>query len=259
VAAWMSDGNVKSLEQFVSAGFGLSADLSFSGEQVIETNMADQAQTAAAAGAYSASSSRQAQLFALNSRTFQAQGFSREANSVARSLNVTQRDTYRRVSNKLALRFQSDTRFGFSVLNRFNAQTRQVAQQTPDSLQGYLDNTSKLADTGSGNLMTSFFDAVDSYLDGAEDTIIRKVNDFFAMAGQELGFSEDLVNVAKDHMLESVDRFFNRVDEAMSKIAGYFGVTADSDQPTLPAGPATTGDLSPYTAATEEAAELAVA
>jgi hypothetical protein len=133
--------------------------------------------------------------------------------------------------NQFALRYRLDNQFSFGYLQKFNVQTQQVAAQSPDAVEGYANAAGDLALNGSGDLMSTFFDAVDSYLTDSEAALTDKITQFFDQAATELGFSEEQVAAVKDHLTDTISGFFDRVQEAMSKVETAF---APSVSPVAP-------------------------
>lgn len=179
--------------------------------------------------------SRQVQQIAIQNRQFAVRAFHREATDIMKSLKVTEQDGYRQTVNKFAYRFTMDSQLSFSFLERFNVQTREVTDQIPESLSDYVTSAGNVADKATTDMMVAFFDAVDAYLNGAEEQIVDKVNQFFDMAAEELGLSGALVDQARDHLLGTIESFFNRVDNALADLESRF-VPSDLVQPTLPIG-----------------------
>ncbi|MEA3296972.1 MAG: hypothetical protein U9R56_03830, partial [candidate division Zixibacteria bacterium] len=172
---------------------------------------------------------------AYQDRNFALQAFHREAEDIRRSLDVKVRNGHRRVTNKVALRFRMDNRFELSFLNRFNVQTKNVAETAPDAVGSYLDSTGNVTEKGTTEMMTAFFNAVDSYLNGSEEKIIAKASEFFDMAASELGFSSEIVDAAREQLLGTVESFFNRVDMAVDKLESNFYPTIDAASDVEPA------------------------
>ena len=234
----LSDGDLEALEKFTAANFGLAAAMDFKGKQVVETNM-----PGVEGGALpptqikgrSLMKAHQVRRIAVQSRNFALRAFHHEATHTMKSLKVTEQDGYRRTVNKFAYRFTMDSRLSFAFLERFNVQTQDVAEQIPESLGDYLTSAGNTAEKATPEIIGAFFDAVDAYLDGAEEQIIEKVNQFFDMAAEELGLSDDLVDFARDHLLGTIESFFDRVDNALADLESRF-VPSNLVQPTLPVG-----------------------
>ncbi len=89
-------------------------------------------------------------------------------------------------------------------LNRFNAQTQQLSQSDPNTLPSYLNSTGNVAETGTSNIMGSFFDTVDSYLNQSEQQTLAKAEEFFETAVTELGFDGEIVDVARDNLMGTI-------------------------------------------------------
>ncbi len=221
----LAEGDRQSVEQFAAAGFGLNADMAFSGSQTIETTGGNPAQPTddpshTRQSSFSAASTTTRTAY--QSKQVAVQSFFREASAVRRSLDVKQHDNHSRVTNQLGMRFQLDSEFKFAQLNRFNVQTRQVAQSQPEAMPQYLNGVGEVGEKGSSTLMGSFFDAVESYLDQSESAMTTRASEFFDTATAELGFSGELVDSARDQLLGSIDSFFGRVDEAMSTLESQY-------------------------------------
>ena len=222
---YLSEGDVTQVEQLTAAGFGLSADFALTGQQIVkaayENGEASNSLTDHLKGR-NVSHMNQAGAFMANSRDFKVQSFYKEASSIKNSFDVKNNNGYSRVVNKLAMRYSLDSSFSFANLERFNVQTKQIADQTPQSLEDYFSNTGNLADTGSNELMATFFDAVDSYLDQTESNLLDKTVAFFEQAASELGFSEPMIAIAKNHLVSTIEGFFDRVDQAINKLESVY-------------------------------------
>jgi hypothetical protein len=257
-----SEGDLEALEELTAANFGLAAAMGFKGKQVVETNMPEvegEALPPTQTNERSLTRAHQVQHIAVQSRNFALRAFHHEATHTMKSLKVTEQDGYRRTVNKFAYRFTMDSRLSFAFLERFNVQTQDVAEQMPESLGDYLTSAGNTAEKATPEIIGAFFDAVDAYLEGAEEQIIEKVNQFFDMAAEELGLSDELVDVARDHLLETIESFFNQVDNALADLESRF-VPSDLVQPTLPAGePEILPAEYENPAVSEKKAEIAVA
>jgi len=219
-AQQLSDGNTVGVDLLAAAGFGLSADMAFEGQQVIETNVVDS--TVSKTKEKNSYSAQQVSQFAFQSRNFAMQSGYRESTDVARSLKVNQRDNYMRSVNKFALRYSLDNSFSFSFANKFNVQTREVSETIPESLSDYLTSAGNLAESGSSEMMAAFFGTVDQYLAQAEQTLTANAGQSFDMAAEELGFTGGLVDSAKDNLLGTIESFFDRVDNALAGLESFF-------------------------------------
>ena len=218
----LSGGNLQSVDEFAAAGFGLNADLHFQGQQTVETTGAAAGDTKSKSKQKLSYSARQASQFSYQSTNFALQSAYNESTDVARSLKVSERDGYRRSVNKFALRYSLDNSFSFSFVNRFNVQTRQVSEQVPESLSDYVSTAGNLAEKGSSEMMATFFDAVDQYLAQAEETLTANATASFDMAAEELGFSGQLVDTARDKFVSTIGSFFDRVDAAIDGLESMF-------------------------------------
>lgn len=256
----LSEGDLKAAETLFAGGFGLEAAMKFSGKQITETNMTDnEANPVTQMQERSFMKSRLSQQLAIQNRQFALQAFHRESTDVMKSLKVTNHDGYQRTVNKFTYRFKMDSQLSFAFLDRFNVQTQGVAEQMPESLGGYLNSAGNIVEKASTEMIGSFFDAVDAYLDGAEEQILEKVNQFFDMAAEQLGMSGALVDQAREQLVETVESFFDRVDTALESVESFF-VPTDLEQPTLPIGePEVIPVDYENPAVTEEKTEIAVA
>ena len=73
--------------------------------------------------------------------------------------------------NKIAYRLQVDSRFSFAFAERLNIQTERVAGARPDQIGDYLQNAGDVALKGTNEMMSAFFDGVDTYLDATEQSL----------------------------------------------------------------------------------------
>lgn len=237
VAAQIENGEMTEAEALLAGGFGLHADFQASGSQTVETNVTDENQGDSATRSKSKSRSVQGQALAArygdNERGFALEMFRRDATSVRKSLKSSVHDGHEKTTNKIALRFQSDTRFSFALAQRFNVQTQQVADQAPESLENYLKSTGEVAESGSVDMMATFFDAVDAYLQGSYEEIKSRTGAFLDQAASELGFSGGLVDAARQQLTDSIDSFFSRVTDAVAVLAQQFGGARETVTPAL--------------------------
>jgi len=158
----------------------------------------------------------------LKSRGFEAAAFYRESMRASYKMNQEFEDGFLRVSRKLAMRYTQDFHLNLRSMNLYNTQA-QAMDQTGD-LNNYLNSTEALVDSqqASGDLLNQFFDTVQGYLDGAEEQLIDKVNNFFdAMAG-EMGLDSSMFDIARDTMISSIEGFFGRIDSAVSNVTAKY-------------------------------------
>jgi len=259
-AEQIEDGETRSAEQLIAAGFGLHADFMAKGVQRVETNMQDEAGTAQQIRGREHSRARgklgMAMRFAEADRGFAARMFQRTAADVRKSLKFDVQDGHRRATNRIALRFQMDTRFSFALAQRFNVQTQQVAEKQPDAVGPYVDNAGALAQSGTAEAMTAFFDAVEAYLDGSEARIMAQTEQFFDQAASDLGFEGALVEAAKAQLTGSIESFFGRVEDAIATLSARY--ESPAELPVEPSVPAQTIG-SPDSEAAQVRSQLAVA
>jgi len=224
----LSEGDIESVEQLAVAGFGLTADFEMSGWQSERTNMDVSEQDSSMVRQRSRGYSRQAAAFEAQSRGFRIRALAGEALDVRRKLDVSVQGNHRKAVNKFFLRYQMDNRFSVSFMDRFNVQTAQLADSSPESVEHYLDTAGDLAANGTSLMMAGFFDAIDSYLDQTEENLTSAVDGFLVQAAEELGFSKEAASLAREHLTASIESFFDRVDEALAELSKQFGV---SEQP----------------------------
>jgi len=222
---YLAGGDTTGVEQMEAAGFGLSADFALKGFQITQSQFPegdDPTNRNLQTHGLTRTASRQAGLFQANSRDFALQSFFRESTKQQQSYNVMVRNGHQRAVNRFAFRFKFDSQFSFSHLQRFNVQTNNMANQMPESLGKYLNAAGEVAQSGSNNMMATFFDAVDAYLNQAEDQLLGKTVAAFEQAADELGFSGSMVEMAKNHLTGSIESFFNRVDAALGEMRTQF-------------------------------------
>lgn len=227
----IADGDTSSVDEFAAAAFGLNANFGLKGYQKVETNMTDETGDYRNRS-YSASKSRSSGALAAQTKNFALQSFYNEASKVRRSLTESVRGDHRRSVNKFAVRYRLDNQFSMAFANRFNVQTQQVAEQAPDAVGSYVNSAGNIAAGGSTELMSTFFDAVDGYLSETEQGLLDKVTAFFDQAAAELGFSGDVVDMARDQLTGTITSFFDRVETALDGIEANF-----VSQPQIPETP----------------------
>ncbi len=133
-----------------------------------------------------------------------------------------------------------------------------MAIEMPDATAGFVSSASEVAAKSSSEMMATFFDAVDSYLDDTEQAILEKVTAFFDQAAEELGFSGALVEQARAHLTDTIESFFDRVDTALAGMEIRFVPQVEIPVPdiepevTAPSIPELVPTTEPYEAATEK-------
>ncbi len=218
----IANGEVQSLEEFAFAGFGLSADLNFKGSQAIVTNSDSAPNERSTMVNKSFGRAGMAQKFAANSRNFALNSFYKEATQIGRSSKVIDNGTHRMTINKIGLRYKLDSNFSFSFLNKFNVQTEQMALRSPEAVNNYISSAGNVAESGTSEMMASFFGAVDGYLNQAEQDLINRAGEFFDLATEELGFSGEIVQFAKENFVATISGFFDRVDTAIAELSSQY-------------------------------------
>ncbi len=218
----LAEGDVKAVEEFAAAGFGFNAGFDIKGSQTIKTNAdvsTDERSKSKSVGKARARSTSQ---FAAQTKNFAVESFHKEATDVRKSMSEKVKDGHRRTTNKFSLRFRMDNQFSMAFGQKFNVQTKQVAEQAPDAIGQYVETAGQVAEKGSSEMMATFFDAVDSYLGDTEQAVKDKVTAFFDEAAAELGFSGAEVQAARDHLTGTIERFFDRVEVAVSGMESKF-------------------------------------
>ena len=243
----IADGQTVSIDQFAAAGFGLTADFDAHGSQTVETSGASPTNVSPARSrSMMRVGARESGLFQYNDRHLALQAFFRQSQDVKRSLSTDVRNGYSRAVNKFALRFHMDSNFSLGFAQRFNSQTQTVAAQQPDAANAYVNNAGNLAQTGTSEMMGLFFDAVDSYLNNAEQNLLQSAGQAFDTAASELGFTGDVVTQSKSGITNSIESFFGKVETAVAAMRSRF-VTAHPAAP-VQTTPAPTPLPTDYTA-----------
>ncbi|UCC45377.1 MAG: hypothetical protein JSU65_05520 [Candidatus Zixiibacteriota bacterium] len=250
----LAEGATGVIDEFTAVGFGLQADFAVKGKQTVDTNMTEGA-TALPRHFLTVDSGKAKQLgsFQATNGAFQVESFYRQAARVRRMLDVKEHDGHRRAVSKFAFRMHIDNRFNIAFANRFNVQTQRMSEELPDQVGSYLDNAGDVAAKGTDEMMATFFDAVDGYLDRTEENLLESVVGAFDKAAAELGFSGPQTDLAREQLTDSIESFFNRVATGLDRIKSRFVPSAveapgDSASPIsagyeIPAGTTTSGQL----------------
>lgn len=240
----IADGETTAIEELTAGGFGLHVGFDIKGSERVRTNMTEMDDTSRKHEVTKAKS-RRAGMFAANSKDFAVKSFFKEASRVHRSLKEQSRGAHRTAVNKFAARFRLDNQFSFAHLQRFNVQTEQVASQSPDNVAGYVGSAGQVAETGSGQMMSAFFGAVDSYLGESEQAVLDKVTAFFDAAAEDLGFSGAMVEQARTHLTDTISGFFDRVETALAGMESRFVPQTEIPMPDVIPDPAVIEPLKP--------------
>lgn len=230
VAEHIADGDTDQLSEFAAAGFGLHAAIDIKGMEIMKTNMTDGTDGNRNIQFHSKDRSKLAAKFAAQSKNFDLESFYRESTDVSRMMNVETFHGYRRAINKFALRYRLDSRFSFGFAQRFNVQTKQVAKTDPANLNNYVTTAGNVAEKGTAEMMQTFFDTVDQYLSASEKDLLAKADEFYAMAVEQLGFSEETASMVKDKIVDSIESFFGRVNDSVDLLQSKF-VSPEIAQP----------------------------
>lgn len=159
----------------------------------------------------------------IKSRGFEAASFYRESLRTNFHINQNYRDGFLYVARKLSMRYTQDFGMNLRTMSQFNSQAESLDKT--GQLQSYLGSTEALVDSpqASGELINKFFDTVDSYLNGAEDKLIEKINGFFDNLASEMGIDSEILNAAKETIVSSISNFFDQVDQAISSVQSRYG------------------------------------
>lgn len=158
----------------------------------------------------------------LKSRGFEAGMFYRESMRASFRIRQTYSDGFMQVARKLSLRYTQDFKLNMRTMNLFNSQAAALDQS--GDLQPYLGNAEALVDSprASGELINQFFDTVESYLNGAEDQMIEKIDAFFDNMVSEMGLDSTFLDSARESMISSIEDFFGNVEQAVSSIESSY-------------------------------------
>lgn len=154
----------------------------------------------------------------VKSRGFEAASFYRESLKTNFRIRQTYDDGFLKVARKLSMRYTQDFGLNMQTMNQFNSQAESLDQT--GQLQSYLGSTEALVDSPktSGELIGQFFDTVGTYLDGAEEKLIEKINSFFDNLATEMGIDSSLLSSAKETLVSNITNFFDQVDQAINSV-----------------------------------------
>lgn len=210
----------ESFEQLLGANFGLKTDLALFGHSATQSAVAN----VDGAASYKNGSGK-----------FLARGLQKQALGLKSALPSASRGAYQLAVNRFALRYKSDTNFSLAHFNRFQSQVS--ALNGSAALDGYNGAAGELAGTASNDLMSAFFDTVQSHLGESEAALIEKVQQFFDIAASELGMSEASLDAAEAQLTGSIESFFDRVGQAVSSQAARYSIETTAVEPEVILGP----------------------
>lgn len=166
----------------------------------------------------------------MRSRGFEAAAFYRESLNTSQKLRQTYSHGFLRVARKLSMRYTQDFQLNLRALNLYNNQAQSL-DQTGD-IGVYLGNVEIMADSpdASGDLIGRFFDTVQSYLDGAEDKLIEKIDAFFENLADQMGVDTGFLESARESLVSSVGAFFEKVDQAISSVESHYLVSPEEPE-----------------------------
>ena len=230
----IANGDLSKLEEVAKAGFGMTAKFDLRGSERIKTTGEENVGESRSHSRTKASGQDMGRM-KVQSRDFKMKSFYRESVKVRRSVDESVKDSHRRTTNRFALRYRLDNKFSMEFAQKFNAQTEQVAKDAPESTEQYVNTAGEVAAKGSTEMMATFFNAVDGYLDATEDKLVENVTAFFDAAAEELGFSGAQVDMAREHLTSTIENFFDKVDTALAGVQTKFQPPTPAPTPTMPA------------------------
>jgi hypothetical protein len=237
--AQLAEGDSEVVGELSAARLGLSADLRIRGtERMVVRAQEAESDDSEVARLHGRSIARQRRMafYRAQGSDVDLKAFFREAVRVRESIKVADHDGHVRAVRKFALRYRFDSRISIQTLQRFNDQTGQMAAADSDDVGAYLSRAGGLAEKGSAEMLTAFFDTVESYLDHAEQELLARADEFSRLA-QEYG-GQGAVELASGigHDMEiSIRDFFRVVDEALAGLeCSYVG--EELQQPLMPVG-----------------------
>jgi hypothetical protein len=168
----------------------------------------------------------------VKSRGFEASSFYRESLKTNFRIQQNVRGDFMQVARKLSMRYTQDFGMNMKTMSQFNGQAESLDQT--GQLQSYLGSTEALIDSPqtSGELIGKFFDTVDSYLNGAEDKLIEKINGFFDNLAAEMGINSEMLSAAKETLVSNISSFFDKVDQAINSVQANYIAPQTETQPT---------------------------
>jgi hypothetical protein len=170
----------------------------------------------------------------VKSRGYEASSFYRESMKTNFRIQQNVRGDFMQVARKLSMRYTQDFRMDMKTMSQFNGQAESLDQT--GQLQSYLGSAEALVDSpqASGELIGKFFDTVDTYLNGAEDKLIEKINSFFDNLASEMGIDSKMLSAAKETLVSNISSFFDKVDQAISSVKVNYVAPQTAPTPTIP-------------------------
>ena len=167
----------------------------------------------------------------MRSRGFEAATIYKESLNISQKLRQTYSQGFLRVARKLSMRYTQDFQLNLRALNLYNDHAQSLDQI--GDIGAYLGNVETLADSPDtpGDLIGQFFETVQSYLDGAEDKLIEKIDTFFENLAAEMGVDTSFLDGARESLISSVDSFFDRVDQAVGSIESRYIESPEEPEP----------------------------
>lgn len=231
----LADGDTTAVDSFAAAGFGLHAGFDIGGWERVTTNVDDATAGDSMSKALTRAGSKAAGAMSYRDDNFRMDSFYREASRVKSMLKESTQGAYKTAVSKFSARYRLDNRFSMSFAERFNAQTERVATDLPDDVANYVGSAGNVAAGGTTEMMNSFFDAVDAYLDGSEQKLLDNVTAFFDQTAAALGFEGETVDALRTSLTDSITSFFDAVDTAVSQLGQNYvpEIDATTTSPTL--------------------------
>lgn len=251
----LENGELSTAEAFEQTRIALSVRMSAHGQSVTETELGQgEALNPQTASQKLKFTQRAAARYGVESKDFELRGFFREALKIRERMSVEQQGTHQRVVRQFALRYRFDAKFSLEHLQRFNSNTEAVNEAAPDETGGFLAASGALAQSGSNDMVSAFFDAVESYLNHAHDQLTESVGYFVDAASSELGgLSEGMVSDLEGLLTGRIDAFFGRVEGSLAQLESRY-LPQVTEQP-----PPESEPQSPPAITGDEKAALAVA
>lgn len=228
MAQRIENGETTSTEELKQASFGLKADFRARGMTRTEVRGGDEVEQGhghhgdvSRFRSKTKLSLRRAGGYQAQGADFNLRGFFKENMRVRDSLKIEQHGDHQIATHKFEMRYKFDSTFNIEHMNTFNAQTEKMAESDEGKLQSFLTQAGNVAETGTTEMMASFFDTVDGYLKNAEDQMLASANAFLNAAAGEMGEGFASMGI-KELITSRIESFFDAVETAVTSLKTMF-------------------------------------
>jgi len=135
-------------------------------------------------------------------------------------LSIQYRNGYRTIQQSISQRFHEDLSLQAELMKKFDSTAQNVITKQPESTGKFLKTTDKLVKNVkvSGETITKFFDAVESYIDKTKKVLHKKIDKFLDRIQKDFNIEREKLDTIRANLHSKVDKFFDKVDTMLGQL-----------------------------------------